>query len=44
MKRMVVSNEYNYKPEMRNIKGLATEINSYGNVMFYRGVLFLNRQ
>ena len=32
---MIVTDDYNYKPELKNIKGLATEVNSYGNVMFY---------
>ena len=35
MKRMIVTDEYNNRPEMKNIKGFATDVNSYGNVMFY---------
>lgn len=35
MKRMIVTDECNNRPEMKNIKGFATDVNSYGNIVFY---------
>lgn len=35
MRYVQVIGKPNYRPEVENIKGFATEVNSYGNVMFY---------